>query len=419
MTITETSTLKSLTMSHYLFDEGFNFETDVAKDPRLNLVAQDLFEALVATTHPGRSDLALREWHIPSDATPFAKVQAAFKSVRDGDSTPTTAERGDLVEYYRFLRNEKLKESRLSFWNALAGGIAPPKLLTMSDPIALWNYERQLEAFERLTASGRAGGIDKSHLRKFTGNEVEELFRSWLAENPASLERESLDLANRGLEYLPSEIGLFTKLKTLNLEGNSLIELPPEIGNLTKLTSMSVADNRLKTLPPEIGNLIHLDALSLKNNRLEFLPPQLGKLANLDDLILDWNRSLTELPEEMQSLTSLRALSIEGMIALPRVVEKMKSLQLLSISPALFQTLPKVVQILHEDLLVDTFKENGLSRAQLDLLREIGYFDEPDAKLTLPEAFLEVGKSVVLANMLMYLSVSFLASMLVLAREGV
>lgn len=357
-------TLTHRILSGYLFDsdQGFNFEEDAAKDPRLNLVAQRLFDELVAVSHPGRPDLVELEWDVPSRATAFAKVQAAFRIVKDKYMPcPKAAQRGDLVEYYRFIRDEQLKESRLSFWNVVSGGV---EYSSLSDPFQHLCY--MMDAYEpTLTTISRSSrGIDKAELRKLTGSKVGELFRSWLTENPECFNRIRLDLAGMGLEYLPPEIGLFSKLQALILDDNSLTELPPEIGHLTQLQVLSIEESHLKSLPAEIGKLTKLEALNLR-----------GVL------------SLKDLPQEMESLTQLRNLSLEGVEILPRFIGKMDIV--VFVSRSLFESFSREVQAINRNSCCSDSRV-VLSEKHFEKLEEIGYFDE-----SRPQASISRNKSLV------------------------
>lgn len=141
---------------------------------------------------------------------------------------------------------------------------------------------------------------------------------------------------------IPPELGKLSNLEYLGLGINRLSgAIPPELGNLSNLDVLSLYDNRLSgTIPPELGRLSRLRALRLENNLLTGIPPELGRLSNLGELHLDDNRlagsippelgnmanlwrlrlsynQLTgSIPEELESLTNLRYLGINGNISL-------------------------------------------------------------------------------------------------------
>jgi len=196
-----------------------------------------------------------REWNVQCDATPFEKLQAAFDSVR-GEKTQnvTASQRGDLVAYYRMLRNEQLKESRLFLWEYLAG----------YEPEGCAPYV------------GRAF-IEENKLSECTGNEVAEKFQAWLEEHPEILRADRILLMKSStgfqMTHLPPEIGLLTELSALTIRCTHLEEVPREIGNLSKLRKLNLSENCLKRLPVEIGELTALKFLKLDGNPLQELPP--------------------------------------------------------------------------------------------------------------------------------------------------
>ena len=71
-----------------------------------------------------------------------------------------------------------------------------------------------------------------------------------------------LNLQNKGLTSLPSEIGKFANLTTFDVSHNSLTgALPAEIGKFTKLEILDASDNNLTGIPAEIGRLTKLETV--------------------------------------------------------------------------------------------------------------------------------------------------------------
>lgn len=120
-----------------------------------------------------------------------------------------------------------------------------------------------------------------------------------------------LDLSDKGLTILPSEICCLTSLTWLNLDRNQLTVLPPELFQLTDLKKLYLYDNQLKALPPEIDCLTNLIRLDLDHNQLTALPMQIGYLTNLAALHLSHNQ-LTALPPEIVQLTKLEIIRLDG-----------------------------------------------------------------------------------------------------------
>ena len=71
------------------------------------------------------------------------------------------------------------------------------------------------------------------------------------------------------------------KLKSLNLGNRDIQDLPSEIGYLKELKSLVLWGNHFETLPSEIGALENLKTLDLNRTSLSRLPPEIGKLRKL------------------------------------------------------------------------------------------------------------------------------------------
>ena len=120
----------------------------------------------------------------------------------------------------------------------------------------------------------------------------------------------NLDLSNRDIKILPSEIGDLPHLEHLNLSYNYLKELPPDIGKLNKLKTLLLTKNELTELPPEIGNLIHLTLVDISHNKIEELLPEIGYLINMKSIDASYCK-LKKLPIEFINLLSLKELYLE------------------------------------------------------------------------------------------------------------
>jgi ATP-dependent DNA helicase PIF1 len=118
-----------------------------------------------------------------------------------------------------------------------------------------------------------------------------------------------LNLVQRNLSHLSSEIGQLRNLVSLNLLGNNLKDIPIEIGQLSNLKYLCIATNQLTEIPIEIGQLSNLIRLDLYYNQLTEIPIEIGQLSNLTSLDLQENR-LTEIPIEIGQLTNLTTLEI-------------------------------------------------------------------------------------------------------------
>lgn len=100
----------------------------------------------------------------------------------------------------------------------------------------------------------------------------------------------TLNLSDRGLREVPSDLFSKTDLERLNLSHNSLSgSLPAEVHNLTRLRVLDLSYNDFTGVPAEVGQLRELQVLDLSHNRLTGLPHELGNLVNLEVLDLRGN----------------------------------------------------------------------------------------------------------------------------------
>jgi small GTP-binding protein len=143
----------------------------------------------------------------------------------------------------------------------------------------------------------------------------------------------SLDLSRNQLTSLPPEIAKLTNLTNLDLRRNQLTILPPEITRLTKLTYLDLGSNQLTSLPPEIARLTNLTRLDLRRNQLTSLPPEIASLTNLTRLDL-WSNQLTSLPPEITRLTNLTNLDLSDnpLTSLPPEIASLINLTSLNLS---------------------------------------------------------------------------------------
>ncbi|MBS0653567.1 MAG: leucine-rich repeat domain-containing protein [Verrucomicrobia bacterium] len=168
--------------------------------------------------------------------------------------------------------------------------------------------------------------------------------RAWLTspDNAAFVQQITyIELMEKGLEYLPPEIGLFTNLDSLAVDKNMLRVLPNSICNLTALKTVSLTLNKLTALPNAFGNLGSLEVVLLGNNRLKSLPNSIGTLVNLRDLQLLSN-SLTSIPQSICNLPALETLSLSNnkLCAIPAEIGNLPSLTRLNLMGNFLFTLP-------------------------------------------------------------------------------
>ncbi|MEH2273771.1 MAG: COR domain-containing protein [Nostoc sp.] len=166
-----------------------------------------------------------------------------------------------------------------------------------------------------------------SPLYQMTNEELLEIIEQAVRDNVTKL-----DLSNKDLTTLPSEIGQLTNLRSLNLISNQLSSLPPEIVQLTNLQILDLSSNQLSSLPPEIVQLTNLQTLNLISNQLSSLPPEIVQLTNLQTLNLSSNQ-LSSLPPEIVQLTNLQILdlSFNQLSSLPPEIVQLTNLQSLNL----------------------------------------------------------------------------------------
>lgn len=119
-----------------------------------------------------------------------------------------------------------------------------------------------------------------------------------------------LDLSNKGIEYIPTEIGDITSLKILNLSYNNLTELPASICNLVNLEKLLLTRNRLVRLPLGMGNLLNLKEVDISYNPIAKLPREFGLFCNLEHFDASFCE-LKTLPFELTNLLNIKELNLE------------------------------------------------------------------------------------------------------------
>ncbi|MCP4549206.1 MAG: hypothetical protein GY835_22360, partial [bacterium] len=165
-----------------------------------------------------------------------------------------------------------------------------------------------------------------------------------IIEKTASEGKVKLDLSNKGIRELPSEIGKLTNLESLFLYSNKLTSIPETIEQLTDLQTLHLTSNQLTSLPKIIGRLTNLQTLHLNNNRLAALPGTVGQLTNLETLSLN-NNQLMSLPAAIEQLTSLKRLALNHneLASLPGAIGQLANLQILHLNSNQLTSLPETV----------------------------------------------------------------------------
>ncbi|MDX2172664.1 MAG: leucine-rich repeat domain-containing protein [Bacteroidota bacterium] len=177
-----------------------------------------------------------------------------------------------------------------------------------------------------------------------------------------------LNLSNKNLTALPLEVLKFTKLQYLNLYGNiGITDLPKEIGSLKRLQWLMLSAGMTK-IPEgvfELGNLQELDCgyikqgkvddkianlknlkrLYLGNNDLNEFPMVVLQLTNLEHLHLHYNKKIPSIPSEINKLTHLKELFVQGnqLTTLPATIGDLKELYDLEAQENQITSVPKEI----------------------------------------------------------------------------
>lgn len=128
------------------------------------------------------------------------------------------------------------------------------------------------------------------------------------------------DVSGNALTSIPSEVGSWPDLQTLNAAGNALTQVADTLFTaLPQLQKLMLSANRLATLPNSLGSS-GLEELMCDGNRLSSLPDVFGGRISgtLRELDVSAN-SLRELPASLCELRALARLMVQKnqLVALP------------------------------------------------------------------------------------------------------
>ena len=163
-----------------------------------------------------------------------------------------------------------------------------------------------------------------------------------------------LDLSNKEIKTLPSEIYLLSRVQKLNLSNNLLTTLPSEIGNLTGLYNLDLRNNRIVSLPQGIENLSNLRILNISNNQLANLPATISHIPKIWELDLSDN-SFSKFPIEVLRLVDLQALHIRNnhISSVPPNIKDLSRLQVLNLNNNKITSLPSELATLKNLSMLD------------------------------------------------------------------
>ena len=120
-----------------------------------------------------------------------------------------------------------------------------------------------------------------------------------------------LELTDTGLQKIPSDLQLLSKLSNLHLMGIKLTNLPLKLELLTNLQCLTLAHNQLGKLSKKICMLPNLESLHLDTNKITKISRHINKITRLEYLSINHNL-LEQLPVEIEQLQNLRCLVLKS-----------------------------------------------------------------------------------------------------------
>ncbi|CAI5502450.1 unnamed protein product [Closterium sp. Naga37s-1] len=213
------------------------------------------------------------------------------------------------------------------------------------------------QAIAAVGAGADSGPRSARYLKAARDRGVLQAMQAAVAES-----KDSLDLSNRSIDWLPEPFGRLGTVQVIDLSGNQIEVLPDVLGGLTSLTSLNLHANRLSTLPASIGLLSAMQSLDVSTNSLQRLPDSIVNCSALTSLNLNFN-NLEKLPDRfgagMPHLARL-SLALNKLTALPESIGDLSSLTFLDLHFNRLQSLPPSIghlAVLHTLLLSDNFAD--------------------------------------------------------------
>ncbi len=129
----------------------------------------------------------------------------------------------------------------------------------------------------------------------------------------SSVNANVLDLSNKGLTKVLSDIYSKTGTTDLLLSNNSIKTLPSEMGKMTNVVVFKIDHNILEgSLIGEIRQMSKLKQLDVSYNNMTGMPAEIGQLKNLETLNYSYN-SISGLPNELSNLkNNLKEFNLTG-----------------------------------------------------------------------------------------------------------
>lgn len=135
-----------------------------------------------------------------------------------------------------------------------------------------------------------------------------------------------LDLSNKGLTNVTSDVYSKTDTTELILSNNSIRTLPTEMGKMTNVVVFKIDHNLLEgSLIGEIRQMSKLKQLDVSHNKMTGMPAEIGQLNKLETLNYSYN-NISGLPNELASLkNNLKVFDLTGNPLSQEQISKLKA----------------------------------------------------------------------------------------------
>lgn len=135
-----------------------------------------------------------------------------------------------------------------------------------------------------------------------------------------------LDLSNKGLTKVTSDIYSQTATTDLILSNNSIQTLPSQMGMMTNVLIFKIDHNILNgSLIGEIRQMSKLKQLDVSHNNMTGMPAEIGQLSDLQTLDYSYNK-IDGLPNELKNLkNNLKVFNLTGNPLSQEKISKLKA----------------------------------------------------------------------------------------------
>lgn len=136
----------------------------------------------------------------------------------------------------------------------------------------------------------------------------------------------SLNLSDKGLTKVTSDIYNNTDTVELILSNNNIQTLPSEMGKMINIVILKIDHNNLDgSLIGEIRKMSKLRTLDVSYNKMTGMPAEIGQLSNLETLNYSFN-NISRLPNELSNLrNNLKEFNLTGNPLSQDKINKLKS----------------------------------------------------------------------------------------------